>query len=55
MGATSIITLNSDFESFAKTPNESAAGNLLDAIQLNPKAADLTAFLYKEPFSNPAR
>ena len=46
----SVVTI--DFESFAQTPNQSAAGNLLDAIQLNPKAADLMAFLYKEPFSN---
>ena len=41
-----------DFASFALTPNEQAAGNLLDAIQLNPKAADLIAFLAKQPFSN---
>jgi len=31
------------FESFAQTPNEKAAGNLLDAVQLDPKAADLMA------------
>jgi outer membrane autotransporter protein len=41
-----------DFESFAKTPNEKAAGNLLDTIQIDPKAADLMAYLYKQPFSS---
>jgi outer membrane autotransporter protein len=45
-----VIVIN--FESFAQTPNEKAAGNLLDAIQLDPKAADLMAYLYKQPFSS---
>ena len=45
-----IATIN--FSSFALTPNESAAANLLDAVQLNPRAADLISFLDKEPFAN---
>jgi autotransporter-associated beta strand protein len=46
----SVVTI--DFESFAQTPNQRAAANILDNIQLNPKAADLMSFLYKEPVSN---
>ncbi len=45
-----IVTM--DFASFALTPNQLAAANLLDENQLNPKAADLMSFLHKEPFSN---
>jgi fibronectin-binding autotransporter adhesin len=45
-----VVTI--DFESFARTPNQRAAANLLDNIQLNPTAADLMSFLYKEPFTN---
>ena len=41
-----------DFVSFAQTPNQSAAADLLDAVQLNPGAANLMSFLYKEPFAN---
>src|SRR5207302_991663 len=41
-----------DFASFADTPNQLAAANLLDAVELNPRAADLMAFLDKEPFAN---
>jgi len=45
-----IVTIN--FASFALTPNQLAAGNLLDQIQLNPKAADLISFLAQQPVSN---
>jgi outer membrane autotransporter protein len=41
-----------DFVSFAQTPNQSAAADLLDAVQLNPRAANLMSFLYQEPFAN---
>jgi outer membrane autotransporter protein len=41
-----------DFASFALTPNELAAANLLDAVQLDPRAANLISFLDKEPFAN---
>jgi hypothetical protein len=47
---TVIETVN--FTSFPLTPNQIAAGNLLDQIQLNPKAAELISFLFKEPVSN---
>jgi outer membrane autotransporter protein len=40
-----------DFASFALTPNQFAAANLLDAVQLDPRASDLIAFLDKEPFA----
>jgi autotransporter-associated beta strand protein len=33
-----------DFQSFAQTPNQTAAANLLDAVQLDPRAANLMAF-----------
>ena len=41
-----------DFASFALTPNQFAAANLLDAVQLDPRASNLMSFLYKEPFGN---
>ena len=41
-----------NFASFALTPNQLAAANLLDAVQLDPRAANLISFLYKEPFAN---
>jgi outer membrane autotransporter protein len=41
-----------DFASFALTPNQFAAANLLDAVQLDPAAGNLMSFLYKEPFTN---
>jgi outer membrane autotransporter protein len=44
-----IATLN--FESFALTPNQRAAGNILDEIHLDPRATDLMNFLYKQPVS----
>src|SRR5271165_4377070 len=41
-----------NFASFALTPNQLAAANLLDAVQLDPRAANLISFLDKEPFAN---
>jgi hypothetical protein len=44
------VVSTTDFASFAFTPNQRAAANLLDAVQLDPKAANLISFLSKEPF-----
>src|SRR5208282_2026910 len=41
-----------NFASFALTPNQLAAANLLDAVQLDPRAANLISFLDKELFAN---
>jgi autotransporter-associated beta strand protein len=41
-----------NFASFALTPNQLAAGNLVDEIELKTKAADLVSFLVKEPIAN---
>jgi outer membrane autotransporter protein len=41
-----------DFDSFALTPNQNAAANLLEAVQLDPRAGNLMGFLYKEPFAS---
>jgi len=38
--------------SFALTPNQLAAANLLDAVHLDPRAATLISFLNQEPFAN---
>ena len=46
------VVITTDFSSFAFTPNQSAAANLLDAVQLDPRAADLISFLNTEPFAN---
>jgi outer membrane autotransporter protein len=46
------VVMTTDFSSFAFTPNQLAAANLLDAVQLDPKAASLISFLNTEPFSN---
>ena len=45
-----VVTIN--FASFAQTPNELAAGDLLDEIELNPKVSKLISFLSKEPLSD---
>jgi fibronectin-binding autotransporter adhesin len=45
---TVVLGFSSDFALYALTPNERAAANLLDAIQFNPKAADLITFLDNE-------
>jgi outer membrane autotransporter protein len=47
-----VVVMTTDFSSFAFTPNQLAAGNLLDAVQLDPKAANLISFLNTEPFAN---
>jgi len=44
-----IATIN--FSSFAQTPNQRAAASLLDPIQLDPKSAALTSYLYSQPTS----
>ena len=49
---TVVLEFGSDFKSFARTPNQRAAGNLLDRNALNPKAAALIDFLFNEPVSN---
>jgi outer membrane autotransporter protein len=41
-----------DFASFARTPNQFAAANLLDAVQPDPRAANLMSFLYNQPFAD---
>jgi outer membrane autotransporter protein len=41
-----------DFASFAFTPNQMAAANLIDAVQLNARAANLVSFLDTQPFAN---
>jgi hypothetical protein len=41
-----------DFAKLARTLNQRLAGNLLDQIALNPKAAELISFLFEEPISN---
>jgi hypothetical protein len=45
-----IATIN--FASFALTRSQLAAANLLDAVQLNPRVANLISFLEKKPFAN---
>jgi outer membrane autotransporter protein len=46
------IIITTDFSSFAVTPNQLAAANLLDAVQLDPRATNLISFLNAEPFAN---
>jgi len=46
------ILITTDFSSFAFTPNQTAAANLLDAVQLDTRAANLISFLNQEPFAN---
>ena len=38
--------------SFALTPNQLAAANLVDVVHLDPRAANLISFLKQEPFAN---
>src|SRR6202023_3387392 len=47
-----VVVMTTDFASFALTPNQLAAANLLDAGQLDQTAANLISFLNKEPFAN---
>jgi fibronectin-binding autotransporter adhesin len=46
------VISTTDFNSFALTPNEHAAGSLLNAVQQDPRAANLIAFLDKVPFAD---
>jgi outer membrane autotransporter protein len=46
------VIVITDFSSFGFTPNQTAAGNLLDAVQLDPRATNLISFLNTEPFAN---
>jgi outer membrane autotransporter protein len=46
------VVSTTDFRSFALTPNQRAAADLLDAVQLDPRAANLISFLEKQPFAN---
>jgi outer membrane autotransporter protein len=46
------IIITTDFSSFAVTPNQLAAANLLDAVQLDPRATKLVSFLNAEPFAS---
>ena len=48
----SFVVSTTNFSSFALTPNQRAAASLLDAVQLDPGAANLISFLNKEPFAN---
>jgi fibronectin-binding autotransporter adhesin len=41
-----------EFKSFATTPNQGAAASLLDAVQQDPRGANLFAFLDKLPFAD---
>ena len=45
-----IVTIN--FASFALTPNQLAAGTLVDQVELNPRAAGLISFLAGQPLSS---
>src|SRR5208337_3504545 len=49
---TVVLEFRPDFESISVTPNQRAAGKLLDQIGLNPKAAEAINFLFSEPVSN---
>jgi hypothetical protein len=46
------VVSTTDVASFAFTANQRAAASLLDAVQLDPKAANLISFFDKEPFAN---
>ena len=46
------VLVATDFSSFAATPLENAAATLLDAVQLDPRAAQLISFFSKEPLAN---
>jgi outer membrane autotransporter protein len=38
--------------SFALTPNQLAAANMIDGVHVDPRAANLISFLSQEPFTN---
>jgi outer membrane autotransporter protein len=47
-----VVISTIDFASFAFTPNQVAGANLIDAVQLDARAANLISFLNTEPFAN---
>jgi outer membrane autotransporter protein len=47
-----VVVSTDDFASFAQTPNELAAGRLLNAVTMDPRAAKLISFLDNEPLPN---
>ena len=49
---TVLLEFSSNFASFALTPNQHAAGNLLDRVAFDPKTAELISFLFNEPVAN---
>ena len=49
---TVLLEFSSNFGSFALTPNQRAAGNLLDGVAFDPKTAELISFLFNEPMAN---
>jgi subtilase-type serine protease len=49
---TVLLKLSSNFGSFALTPNQRAAGNLLDSVAFDPKTAGLVSLLFSEPVAN---
>jgi outer membrane autotransporter protein len=51
-GENSVLLEFRSAASFALTPNERAAASLLDAVHLDPRAANLISFLNREPFAN---
>ncbi len=51
-GQSSVLLEFRTAASFALTPNELAAANLIDAVHLDPGAAKLISFLNQEPFFN---
>jgi outer membrane autotransporter protein len=51
-GPSSVLLEFRTAASFALTPNELAAANLIDAVHLDPGAAKLISFLNQEPFAN---
>ena len=51
-GPNSVLLKFLNFASFALTPNELAAANLLDPVHLDPRAVNLISFLDQEPFAN---
>jgi T5SS/PEP-CTERM-associated repeat protein/autotransporter-associated beta strand protein len=47
-----VVVSTDDFASFAQTPNELAAGRLLNTVTMDPRAAKLISFLDNEPLPN---
>jgi outer membrane autotransporter protein len=47
-----VVVSTDDFASFAQTPNELAAGRLLNTVTMDPRAAKLISFLDNEPLTS---